>query len=268
MTGHGTRSGYRGGCRCAECRGWNNATAREYRAKREAEGKPLQRPQIEITCERCGETVTKSKASDYRRPGRANSYCSMQCASAANLALARAERAEYNSFTIKVCEGGCGEIVASGTNISDRRRFCDRCIDKSHREKRSPLRVAIEDGDCAALIALVRERVEVDASGCWAWTGKVNNKGYPVLKCGGKHYQVHRLVLEAKHGAPLGSQAAHHICANSICVNPDHLQPVTHRENMAEMLARRSYVERIRDLEAALAAVAPSHPLLSVIEVT
>jgi heme oxygenase len=70
-----------------------------------------------------------------------------------------------------------------------------------------------------------------------------------------------------KHGASLGSQAAHHACANTTCVNPDHLQPVTHRENIAEMMARKAYVARIRELEAALTEIQPSHPLLSVIAV-
>ena len=78
---------------------------------------------------------------------------------------------------------------------------------------------------------------------------------------------MHRAVLEAKEGAILGSQAAHHKCANSHCVNPDHLQPVTHRENAAEMMARKSLTARIRELEVALGEVAPGHELLKVIPV-
>jgi hypothetical protein len=57
------------------------------------------------------------------------------------------------------------------------------------------------------------------------------------------------------------------MCANSACVNPDHLQPVTHRENVAEMMARQSLLARIRELEARLAEVAPGDPLLDVIDV-
>lgn len=75
--------------------------------------------------------------------------------------------------------------------------------------------------------------------------------------------QVHRLTLEAKHRAPLGSQAAHHMCANSTCVNPDHLQPVSHNENTAEMMQRQYYVARIRELEDALASLSPEHVLLT-----
>ena len=78
---------------------------------------------------------------------------------------------------------------------------------------------------------------------------------------------VRRRVLEAKECAPLGSQAAHHKCANTKCVNPDHLQPVTHRENTAEMLARKSLVSRVRELEAELARLDPGNDLLDLVPV-
>jgi hypothetical protein len=48
-------------------------------------------------------------------------------------------------------------------------------------------------------------------------------------------------------------------------VNPDHLQPVTHRENVAEMLTRKSYLNRIEELEARLRELSPNDALLDVI---
>lgn len=69
-------------------------------------------------------------------------------------------------------------------------------------------------------------------------------------------------MLEAKLDAPLGTQAAHHVCANSKCINPEHLVPATNAANIAEMKARASYIARIDELEAALAQIAPSHELL------
>ena len=113
----------------------------------------------------------------------------------------------------------------------------------------------------------VRRDCEVSASGCWVWQ-RQTKRGYPIVRFGRREHQLHRLVLEVKHRMPLGSQAAHHICANSTCVNPDHLQPVTHRENVADMLARQSYLDRIAELEEALAEVAPDHPVLRVVPVT
>lgn len=124
-----------------------------------------------------------------------------------------------------------------------------------------PLRRALAEGDRAATLALIKADVKVD-DGCWIWT-RAAKDGYPVVDVGGKSMAVHRLSIEAHLGAPLGSQAAHHMCATSACVNPEHLVPVTHAENNAEMLARRAYISRIRELEEALAEVAPHHELLA-----
>ena len=130
------------------------------------------------------------------------------------------------------------------------------------RDLRTPLRRALEDGDHLGVHIAILNQCEVDtATSCWEWPRL--RKGYPFVVVNGKELQVHRLSLEARLRKPLGKQAAHHRCANSKCVNPDHLQPVTAAANMAEMLARRYYVSRIQDLEAALRAIDPEHPLLT-----
>lgn len=157
-------------------------------------------------------------------------------------------------------------------------RYCSRnCGNASRRkqkpeqvlpipiDQRRPLRRAFEERDADTFFAALVN--EADTSGdCWVWP-RLDRSGYPSARMGKKYVALHRIVLEMKHGAALGSQHAHHTCANSACVNPDHLQPVTHRENVAEMLARQSYLRRIRDLEAALTEASPGHPLLSVVAI-
>lgn len=126
---------------------------------------------------------------------------------------------------------------------------------------KSNLRVAIESMNFNMLKNEILKRAVVSDSGCWIWD-KLDQKGYPV----GPHKKaLHRSVIEAKYGKRLGSQHAHHICANTACVNPDHLQPVTHRENIAEMLQRSSYLKRIAELEIRLSQLSPNDPLLDVI---
>lgn len=149
----------------------------------------------------------------------------------------------------------------------------DRCIlptthpARSKKSKvydmRSPLRKAVEEGAHAQVIEAIKLKTKRDAkSGCWIWLGR-GNDGYPSVNIGKRTVAVHRLSLEAKLGMTLGDQPAHHICASSMCVNPDHLQPVTHRENAAEMLARTYMERRIIALEVALRALQPDHSLLA-----
>ena len=64
-------------------------------------------------------------------------------------------------------------------------------------------------------------------------------------------------------GRGLGSEAAHHMCANSMCVNPEHLQPISARENTAEMIQRNYFLARIAEMEAEVARLDPSSPLLT-----
>lgn len=137
------------------------------------------------------------------------------------------------------------------------------------RMQRSDLRVALEDGDGPLLLDVLFQESDLTDEGCWTWSRSSRN-GYPVyqmkMKSGkSKTFRLHRASLEARLGNSLGKQAAHHVCANSMCVNPDHLQPISFRENTAEMMQRNFYVQRINDLEAALASVAPHHPELAVV---
>ncbi|OBB41788.1 HNH endonuclease [Mycolicibacterium fortuitum] len=140
--------------------------------------------------------------------------------------------------------------------------------DDRAKKQRGPLRIAIDDSDYESIITAIRGKAAIDSiTDCWIWTGASvkSRKGgeYPVFKSGRRQWQAHRLALEAKLGASLGRQTAHHICANSMCVNPDHLQQVTSRENVAEMLARNDYVRRIVALESALRAADPTNSLLA-----
>ena len=132
-------------------------------------------------------------------------------------------------------------------------------------DQRSPLTKAYDEKDSEAVVAAIKAgTTRVDD--CWEWNRSIDTSGYPRAKVGGKRVAVHRLVVEAYYGRPLGSQQAHHTCANTKCVNPEHVVPVTAAENIAEMKARQSYLARIGELEAALAEVAPDHTLLQVLE--
>jgi hypothetical protein len=106
----------------------------------------------------------------------------------------------------------------------------------------------------------IRHEVNIDpATGCWNWRRHLDREGYASVS--GK--RASRAVATLVYG-DLGNQPVHHICANRRCVNPEHLQPISHRENAAEMLERNWYLTHIADLRDALSEWAPLHPLLDV----
>lgn len=74
------------------------------------------------------------------------------------------------------------------------------------------------------------------ATGCWVWSGAVSDKGkwvYGIVAHHGKLHMAHRVMYERKVGViPVGLELDH-LCRNTRCINPSHLEPVTHRENIA-----------------------------------
>ncbi|MET9382938.1 HNH endonuclease signature motif containing protein [Streptomyces sp. NPDC002928] len=88
----------------------------------------------------------------------------------------------------------------------------------------------------------------VTADGCWEVTSTGPNGYRQVHTSSGKMKLLHVLAYEEFCGPTLGFPV-HHKCAKPACFNPDHLQLVTQRENVAEMLERNAYIKRIKELE-------------------
>lgn len=67
--------------------------------------------------------------------------------------------------------------------------------------------------------------------GCWIWKGAISSTGYGTIGVHGTTYIAHRAMFTLWYGAsPLELD---HICRVHACVNPEHLEPVSHWENMA-----------------------------------
>ena len=67
---------------------------------------------------------------------------------------------------------------------------------------------------------------------CWEWLRRKNRWGYAAAKRDGRTVEMHRYVYEQLERAVPAGLELDHICRNRGCVNPDHLEPVTHSENM------------------------------------
>lgn len=78
-------------------------------------------------------------------------------------------------------------------------------------------------------------------SPCWIWQGaksgpengtrETRGGGYPRMTLNSYTVAVHRVMYTHEHGyIPLKKQIDH-VCRNRLCVNPAHLEMISHKEN-------------------------------------
>lgn len=76
------------------------------------------------------------------------------------------------------------------------------------------------------------DKVTVKDTGCWQWIGAKDCKGYGRIKWAGRVVSAHRLAYETFIAAIPESLEPDHLCRNTGCVHPEHLELVTHRINV------------------------------------
>lgn len=74
-------------------------------------------------------------------------------------------------------------------------------------------------------------------SGCWIWTGAHHRLGYGDVWFDGRRRNAHAVAYRILVGKVRGDHELDHRCRVRCCVNPAHLEPVTHAENMRRAIA-------------------------------
>jgi hypothetical protein len=96
-------------------------------------------------------------------------------------------------------------------------------------------------------------KVDVVPGNCWEWTAsRTATGGYGQVRINEISLRAHRVAYALLIGdTPLELD---HLCRNRLCVNPDHLEPVTRRENWergqnnAAMNARKTHCKHGHEL--------------------
>lgn len=95
------------------------------------------------------------------------------------------------------------------------------------------------------ILTKIMSRITVDEQcECWLWEGPTSGNGrgggYGRMCLDGQTVAVHRVMATLFMGYIPGKKQIDHKCRNRLCVNPDHLEIVTHKENQRRRDAERN----------------------------
>jgi hypothetical protein len=75
-------------------------------------------------------------------------------------------------------------------------------------------------------------RIVVCRNGCWEWQQRSNVDRYGRVVIAGRKVLAHRAVYSVLVGEIPDYLVLDHLCEYRLCVNPDHLEPVTQKVNI------------------------------------
>ena len=100
---------------------------------------------------------------------------------------------------------------------------------------------------------------------CIEWAGARNHQGYGRRRYKGRMEYAHRVAYAQAHSIEVEEIAGvvRHKCDNPKCINPDHLEVGTKKDNSRDMVERERQANRVLDWETVRwmrANYKPRHP--------
>ncbi len=90
---------------------------------------------------------------------------------------------------------------------------------------------------------------------CWNWGEPRFPQGYGILRLDERHFTAaHKWVYEQLIGEVPDGFELDHLCRNRNCINPDHLEVVTHRVNSIrgfDAVLKERYTRQLPEREQA-----------------
>ena len=96
---------------------------------------------------------------------------------------------------------------------------------------------------------------------CWIWPYSINSNGYGNMGRNKKVIEAYKFFYQEVVGPIPANCELDHLCKNKLCVNPSHLEPVSHAENCRrgkQTKLTKNNVKEIRRLSSTL-----SHRLIA-----
>lgn len=104
--------------------------------------------------------------------------------------------------------------------------------------------------ECSVISKAWKERIVNNSNGCWMWVGGKNVNGYASGQLNNRTVRVHKAIYELLVKKVGRGLELDHLCKNRNCVNPRHLEEVTHLENMRRgVLANKTHCVRGHKLD-------------------
>jgi hypothetical protein len=86
----------------------------------------------------------------------------------------------------------------------------------------------------------IKERFDskvLKTESCWIWQASKNDRNYGMFWLNGRYVRAHRISYMMHYGNLEKNFVIDHLCRNTLCVNPKHLEQVTQKENVRRGLS-------------------------------